>query len=48
MKGTTERELERPVIAHRSWQPSPVGSLREAILFPWEVSRPGEGCAGRM
>lgn len=50
MKGTTkwELELERAVIAHRNWQPSPMGSLREVILFLWEVSRPGEGCVGRM
>lgn len=47
VKGTTKRELERPVIAHGNWLPSPVASSREVILFLWEVSLPGEGCVGK-
>lgn len=27
---------------------SPKGSLREVIIFIWEVSLPGKGCVGRM
>lgn len=48
VNGTTKWELERPVIAHTKWQRSPMGSLREVIIFIWEVSLTGEGCVGRM